>query len=382
MIKENQFLTSLITLAFSLCLSACASKAPQNHTIFQRHYGNAAIKSELNQLLEDNYAQTQAISVYYMTNRKQGNLNNNCGPNTFDNNADKTIHFGHCRISVPTNHLVGDITFSQNPRASSHQNYKFLQQRSMQEEELTALLKSFSNDVLVFVHGFNVPFEQAVLRAAQIKYDLKFKGEILLVSWPAGANGNSYMIHKTYAENKNNTFKSYFLIHRMVDILVQSQHKAHILVHSMGHQVFLPGMVSYFQKKPDIAQQAPIFAEGIFHAPDIATQTAALYFKTIHQYFDRTTVYCSHKDYAITASQLYNEDQRLGHCFNLENTDVINVSLLHEQLQSLDYLGHSYYASRALLGDMFQVLLSLDAKKRLFIRKAEPYAPENYFLRP
>ncbi|HMR24735.1 MAG TPA: alpha/beta hydrolase [Oligoflexia bacterium] len=372
----------LTILVLSLCLYACASKAPQKHTIFQRHYGNDAIKSELNQLLEDNYSQTQAISVYYMTNRKQGNLNNNCGPNTFGNDADNTVHYGQCRISVPTNHLVGDITFSQNPRASSHQNYKFLQQNSMQESELSSMLSSFQNDILVFIHGFNVPFEQAVLRAAQIKYDLKFKGEIVLVSWPAGANGSSYMIHKTYAENKNNTLKSYALIHTMVDVLVQSKHKAHILVHSMGHQVFLPGLVSYLQKNPDIAQQTPIFAEGVFHAPDIATQKAVLYFKNIQKFFDRTTVYCSHKDYAITASQLYNEDQRLGHCFNLENTDVINVSLLHEQLQNLDYLGHSYYASRALLGDLFQVLLNLDANKRLFIRKAEPYAPENYFLRP
>ncbi|MCI5072191.1 alpha/beta hydrolase [bacterium] len=372
----------LTILALSLCLSACASKAPQKHNIFKRHYGNDAIKNELNQLLEDNYAETQAISVYYMTNRKQGDFSYNCGPNTFENNVDKTIHFGACKVSVPTNHLVGDISYSQDPRASSHQNYKFLQHNAMQEHELSSQLSTFQNDILVFVHGFNVPFEQAVLRAAQIKYDLKFKGEIVLVSWPAGAEGSSYMIHKTYAKNKDNSLKSYALIHRMVDILVQSQHKAHILVHSMGHQVFLPGLVSYSQKNPEIIKQAPIFAEGIFHAPDIATQKAVLYFKNIRQYFDRTTVYCSHKDYAITASKIYNENQRLGHCFNLANTDVINVSLLHEQLQSLDYLGHSYYASRALLGDMFQVLLSLDAKKRLFIRSAEPYAPENYFLRP
>ena len=45
-------------------------------------------------------------------------------------------------------------------------------------------------------------------------------------------------------------------------------------------------------------------------------------------------------------------------------------------------LGHGYYASRAVLTDIFQAVLGMEASRRLFIRVAEPNAPENYFIRP
>jgi esterase/lipase superfamily enzyme len=41
----------------------------------------------------------------------------------------------------------------------------------------------------VFIHGFNVTFEDALLRAAQLKYDLNFSGEIVLFTWPSRGGG-------------------------------------------------------------------------------------------------------------------------------------------------------------------------------------------------
>ena len=48
-------------------------------------------------------------------------------------------------------------------------------------------IKKMGRTPLVFVHGFNVRYQEAVLRAAQINYDLKYQGPIILFSWPAGA---------------------------------------------------------------------------------------------------------------------------------------------------------------------------------------------------
>jgi hypothetical protein len=45
-------------------------------------------------------------------------------------------------------------------------------------------------------------------------------------------------------------------------------------------------------------------------------------------------------------------------------------------------LGHSYYSSRPILTDIFQVLLGIPAEDRLFIRKSEPNSTEDYYLRP
>jgi hypothetical protein len=80
----------------------------------------------------------------------------------------------------------------------------------------------------------------------------------------------------------------------------------------------------------------------------------------------------------MVASETYNKNERLGACTFSEDVDSINVGLIEDLNAGL---GHSYYSSRAILTDVFQVLLGLDAEKRLFIRKSEPNSTEKYFLR-
>lgn len=40
-------------------------------------------------------------------------------------------------------------------------------------------------NLFVLIHGFNVSFEEAAVRAAQIGYDLKVPGEMAFYSWPS-----------------------------------------------------------------------------------------------------------------------------------------------------------------------------------------------------
>jgi hypothetical protein len=80
----------------------------------------------------------------------------------------------------------------------------------------------------------------------------------------------------------------------------------------------------------------------------------------------------------MTASEFYNKNPRFGACAFSEKIDSINVSLVDDPSMGL---GHGYYSSRAILGDVFQVLLGIEAERRLFIRKSEPNSTEKYFLR-
>ena len=47
-------------------------------------------------------------------------------------------------------------------------------------------------EALVFVHGFNVSFENALFRAAQISYDTNFDGPVFLFSWAANDTIRGY----------------------------------------------------------------------------------------------------------------------------------------------------------------------------------------------
>jgi len=50
----------------------------------------------------------------------------------------------------------------------------------MQEES-----EEFKREVLLYIHGYNVNHEDAIKRAAQLKYDLDFKGLVMVYSWPS-----------------------------------------------------------------------------------------------------------------------------------------------------------------------------------------------------
>ena len=64
-----------------------------------------------------------------------------------------------------------------------------------------------------------------------------------------------------------------------------------------------------------------------------------------------------------------------------EGIDVINASEVDAPILGLG-LGHGYYSSRPIITDLYQILLGIEAEKRLFLRKSEPNSVENYFLRP
>lgn len=53
--------------------------------------------------------------------------------------------------------------------------------------------KSRQSEALVFVHGYNVSFESALRRAAQIAHDTGFDGSVFLFSWPARGTFMDYL---------------------------------------------------------------------------------------------------------------------------------------------------------------------------------------------
>ena len=58
----------------------------------------------------------------------------------------------------------------------------------------STLEQGSKREVLLFVHGYNVGFEDAVARTAQIAYDLHFEGLATLYSWPSEGSAPKYSI--------------------------------------------------------------------------------------------------------------------------------------------------------------------------------------------
>jgi esterase/lipase superfamily enzyme len=325
----------------------------------------------------ESYSDTRAIDVFIATNRKLKGENFGCSNDQLGVDIDTTAHFGICKINVPKNHSTGQIRFTKDNRQSSHDFFKVLNAKSLSQASVFESLKKSERYPLVFVHGFNLRYEDAVLRASQIAYDLKYQGPIVLFSWPAGAGDgflDEQMITRTYESNLKNAKESIAMFKDFLNQLKANNLKVNLVVHSMGHQVVLPALKDFAKQNPD----SKIINELILNAPDFEADDFINIADAIKANTKRITTYCSYNDRAMTVSEIYNKNPRFGACAFSESIDSINVSLVDAPALGL---GHGYYSSRAILGDVFQVLLGIDAEKRLFIRKSEPNSTEKYFLR-
>jgi esterase/lipase superfamily enzyme len=325
----------------------------------------------------ENYSDTRALDVLVVTNRQLKGAAFGCTNDQLSVEQDTAVHFGVCKINVPKNHSTGLIRLTKDNRQSSHEFFKILNSRTLSETAVFDYLKKSERYPLVFVHGFNVRYEDALLRAAQIAYDLKYQGPIVLYSWPAGARDgflDEKIITRTYDHNLKNAQDSVALFKNFLNQLNANHLTVNLVVHSMGHQVALPALRDFSVQNPN----AKIINELILNAPDFEANEFINIAAAVKDNTKRITIYCSYNDRAMTVSEIYNKNPRFGACAFSESIDSINVSLVDAPALGL---GHGYYSSRAILGDVFQVLLGIDAEKRLFIRKSEPNSTEKYFLR-
>ncbi len=328
-----------------------------------------------NDYFEKSFSDSQSVEVFVVTNRKSKNNNFSCNSDNFGVTRDQVVRYGSCKVNVPKNHTIGEITLAKDIRQSSNEYFKILESKSLKEEELVKNIKESKRTALVFVHGFNVKYQEALLRAAQIAYDLKYQGPIILFTWPAGASEGFFeesMISKTYENNLANARGSVSSLENFLELFKKNNLKINLAVHSMGHQVVLPAL----KKLGDYDKV--LINELILNAPDFDTKEFSNSVKSIKKISNRITLYCSHNDKAIMASKNFNKEERVGACVSLNNVDSINVGLIDDSTLGL---GHGYYSSREVLNDVFQVLIGIDAEKRLFIKKSEINSSEKYFLR-
>jgi esterase/lipase superfamily enzyme len=342
-----------------------------------------SVALELNTYIKDTYSDTAALDVHYTTNRSIIGDKAGCSDTLFSVTKGEKNSYGVCRVNVPKRHQIGSIEMAPSPRADPHKFFRFLTHRSI--ENLDGIKSSIEakphSDILVFVHGFNVKFEEAIARAAQIAYDVKFQGPVLAFTWPAGAGSgllDSALISRTYNQNQANAKATIDTFVEYLQFLSTLNARVHIMVHSMGHQIVLPAIA----KASGIINKKSFIGELILNAPDIGVDDFIESAPRIKELVERITLYCSYNDNAIIASQTFNGGRRMGGCEKVEGVDVVNVGEIDAPALGIGGLGHGYYASRPILGDVSQVLLRIEAEKRLFIRKSEPNSTEDFILRP
>jgi esterase/lipase superfamily enzyme len=96
--------------------------------------------------------------------------------------------------------------------------------------------------VLLFIHGFNVSFDDGIKAAAVLKRVSGYDGKVMLFSWPAQKVHDPFGALQTYATNGEMAAKSVGDLAVVLKQLAQRNLDIQILAHSMGNRVLLQAL--------------------------------------------------------------------------------------------------------------------------------------------
>lgn len=222
-------------------------------------------------------------------------------------------HLGLLTVTVPDSRQRGDrinavprdairVTDRQRRRLFSVWNYEALDENDfsalasdMLADAVGQLDGEFDNQVIVFIHGFNVRFRDAAFRAAQIKYDLDFPGPVFFYSWPANGSVMHYLSDMDDAD---------LSVDGLVDFLQLVRNSVpgadiNVIAHSMGTRVFAQALNRLVLEDPDFALNHVFFASG-----DLDRNLFVEWVSPAADNMESVTLYTSGSDVAVASSQL------------------------------------------------------------------------------
>jgi len=209
--------------------------------------------------------------------------------------------------------------------------------------------RSRQRDLLIFVHGFNVSFEESVTRLAQVAKDLPFNGAVVAYSWPSQGGVGNYLRDGEIINESVEPFNNFL---NDIQQHIPPDTKVNIVVHSMGNRLVLRGLKRFAKE-----HQSPIkpFQNVVFCAPDVGVNEFTDLVTHTMDLSKQTTLYRCLNDSALIASSKLNREERAGGSLSpviIDGLDCVDCTVVDTSL-----LGHSYYGSNSdMLRDLFSII--------------------------
>ncbi len=202
---------------------------------------------------------------------------------------------------------------------------------------------------LFFLHGFNVTFEDAAIRAAQIGYDLSVTGATAFFSWPSRGCVTAYPADEATIEASERAITD-FLVEFAANCGAE---KVHVIAHSMGNRALLRALQRIAANAETRGKVK--FGQIFLAAPDVDRDLFLDLARLYSDYSERTTLYSSHADLPVHLSAKLHDAPRAGHF--VPYTVAPGVDTVAVPDFDIDLLGHSYFAqAEALLHDIYELM--------------------------
>jgi esterase/lipase superfamily enzyme/HEAT repeat protein len=277
------------------------------------------------------------------------------------------VELGVCEVTIPDIHEKGELEGPSIFRLEIKVDpEKHITLRHVDRLEYTDFftkldweLDEKGKNLLVFVHGYNVSFEDAARRTAQMSSDLKFPGAAVFYSWPSQGHWYKYRVDEQNVAASVDQLKSFLLA-----VAEETQADTiNLVAHSMGNRVLTGALQAIDQSS---RKNAKLFNQVVLAAPDI---DAAVFKNQIAPAIvtkaERVTLYASSKDLALYASRQFNSGEARAGDVGEEVVVVPGIETIDASAGDSSLLGHCYYGSSvSILRDIEKLLQNQSARER------------------
>jgi len=226
-------------------------------------------------------------------------------PGAFDVNRASELNYERYVVSLPPTHKTSEIEFPK-PGATPDPATDFVVRAAaaIDEKQFTAEIArrirdrhAGAQDVMVFVHGYNTNYPEALFRGAQLVGDSAFPGVPVMFVWPSLGTLTGYL-----ADRESVTYSRDYLEQALNQIArVPGVRSINIVAHSMGNWLAVETLRQ--AKIRGTSPFLPKLGEVYLMSPDIDVQVFRTQLDAIGPLRRQITVVLAKDDIALAASQ-------------------------------------------------------------------------------
>jgi esterase/lipase superfamily enzyme len=225
--------------------------------------------------------------------------------NPFAGSSDRSLklNYGIHTVSIPTHHKPGQIEWPDQLPPDTTRHFVTTNRSLLERQQFLHALREKAahrdnGKVLVFVHGYNMLYQEAVYWLGQITHDSGFKGTPILFSWPSRGKAPLYIADRESVTYSRDYFENFLLeVAGLPEV-----REIDILAHSMGtllavetlRQASIKGHKNFRGKLRDV----------VLAAPDIDANVFRTQLDTIGRLSRPMTILVSGDDKALALSKL------------------------------------------------------------------------------
>lgn len=268
-------------------------------------------------------------------------------------------YYAFVDVTVPKVHETGNIERAVNPAVADPARYftarrlGIFRSRGDYRTELGRVIRERGGRAMVFVHGYNTAFDDAVYRMTQVAHDSGYPGAVILFTWPSAGRVVDYLYDQNSAMASRDALEDLLRL-----VAGAGAHRIDLVAHSMGSLVTMEALRQLAMS--DDADLNGRLADVILASPDIDADVFKTQKRRLGSSKTNFVVLASRNDRALGLSSfLAGRRERVGAVINAEELAEYGVTVIDVTgVTAGDSLNHTKFADNPALVKLLGVALT------------------------